>query len=65
MRGCDVTSCAYPVAAKNIRDNANAAAASLLIVPVAEDAGKIAHPDATDLKPLDMEKLLQTSCRLF
>ena len=66
--GCGAISCAYPVAAKNIKDNANAAAARFLIVAIAQDAGvarTTAQPDAAHLKPLDMEKLLKANSRLF
>jgi hypothetical protein len=60
--GCDATSCAYPLAANNIKDSANTPAARLLIMAVAENvevARTTAHPDAADIKPLDMEKLLK------
>ena len=68
VRGCDVISCAYPVAAKNIKDSANIPAARFLIVAIAENAEvarTTAHRNARDLKPLDMEKLLKASGRLF
>ena len=68
VRGCDAISCAYPVVAKNISDIANTAAARILIAVIGENAEvarTTAHPDASDLKPLDMGKLLKTSRKLF
>jgi hypothetical protein len=67
-RGCDATSCAYPVAANNIKDSANIPAARHLIVAAAENSRVVrttARPNAADLKPLDMEELLKTAADFF
>ena len=60
--GCDPVSCAYPVAAKNIKDSANTLAASLLIAILAEGAevaGTTTRRIAIDCTSLDIAKLLK------